>query len=693
MVYVDVLIQTIALLLCLTTPGYFLLSRFIGDTTWISLPPAMRFAWSWTVSSILIALVSSLFFLLPKIYVQGIAWATLVFSLTIGIIGLRRIFAGNFDKLEIYGIGIFFLILAVCIASYPLSPYPSQLSVGYGDPPSYYRVATNILNKHHPVLDFRIGDFPGENYLPPVLFPLLVLVTSFFLNFFQDSSYVLGLFCTISGALSVYFGFSLLRFPGTNQARTLALWTVLIIFSLYLNQNIIHIGLGALTLPTALYILVLSHIMLFPENITRSRQIAMGVLTGLAIIISRPEGFLFFVVLIVSSVLFLVVDSMRLVWKKGMILFTTYFLILALITGLGISIGKKVSPYHTLTLSYVKYSEKDKTFKFAYEAVSFVNHALIKESLGEKWDDEYNPDIVEEIVAHPFQFLNYATKEISASLENEGLMSLFTVCDNETDKLKTGAIVRFPTYSLCAIEVSALEGETTIILLAFCALACMARPKLRVYILFAAFILFFYALFCTNFAFTKRQSTIVFLPLPFVFSWIISRYFLSTRIKSSTTFSSQLEPSLSPIDNSSRTSRILSSTPFYFIVLFFILIALGKPLFLDIFIVYNTRTTSENIAYTPAIETLKKMIKPGMTVASTYPELLGYTLNTSSVGNSLLLPRIEKLIAKYSPDLILIDDFRTANYTDFLEKKRSLPGYKVAAYNPTAKFLVLEKAN
>lgn len=690
MVYVDVLIQTIALLLCLTAPGYFLLSRFIGNTAWASFPPAMRFAWSWTVSSILIALVSSLSFLLPKIYVQGIAWATLVFSLTIGIIGLRRIFAGNFDKLEIYGIGVFFLILAVGLSFYPLSPYPSLLSVGYGDSPSYYRVATNILNKHHPVLDFRIGDFPGENYLPPVLFPLLVLVTSFFLNFFQDSSYVLGLFCTLSGALSVYFGLSLLRFPGTNQARTLILWTVLIVFSLNLNQNIIHLGLGALTLPTALYILVLSHIMLFPENITRARQITMGVLTGLAIIISRPEGFLFFVVLIVSSALFLVIASMRLVWKKGMIFFTAYFLMLILIIGLGVSIGKKVPPYHSLTLSYVKYSEKDKTFKFAYEAVSFVNHALIKQSLGEKWDDEYNPHIVEEIIAHPFQFLVYATKDISESLENEGLMSLFTVCDNETDKLKTGAIVRFPTLSLCAIEISALENETIMILFAFCALACISRPKPKTCILFTAFILFFYAMFCTNFAFTKRQSAAIFLPLPFVFSWIVSRYFLASV---NPAFSGLTEVRSSPIDNSRRTARILSSTPFCFAVLFFILISLGRPLFLDVFIIYKARTTPENTAYIPAIETLKKMIKPGMTVASTYPELLGYTLNTASVGNSLLLPGIEKLIAKYSPDLILIDDFRTPNYTDFLEKKISLPGYKVAIVNPIAKFLVLEKTN
>ena len=138
---------------------------------------------------------------------------------------------------------------------------------------------------------------------------------------------------------------------------------------------------------------------------------------------------------------------------------------------------------------------------------------------------------------------------------------------------------------------------------------------------------------------------------------------------------------------------MLLSTSFYFIFLIFTLIAFSQPLYTYVSHIYKARTSPENVAYIPAIEALKRLVKPGMIVASTYPQLLGYILNTPSVGNFLLYERVDKLIAKYSPDLILIDDFRTQNYMFFTNENATVTGYKIAIDNPIAKFLILDKTN
>lgn len=650
--YMDVSLQTVALLFCLTSPGYFLLSKFIAAETWTSLPPAVRLAYSWTVSSLLISAISALLYFIPQTYAHGIAWLILVASVSSGLVGLKKTFAGNLDKLEVFSLVIFFLILALCALSYPLSPYPSQLSAGYGDPPSYYRVAANIAKQHSPVVDFRIGDYLGEIYLPPIRFPLLVLVGSFFLHIF-NSSHIIGLFCTASGALCFYFGLSLLRFPGANQTKTLVLYAILTVFSLCLNQNIFHIGLGALTLPAAFYILVLSHIILFFENTSSLRQMAMGLVAGIAIIASRPEGFLFFVSLVVSCVLLFVTTSIRFAWKRGAIFFAACFLILSLTIGLGVSLSSKISLDRSLALSYVKYDPKDQIFKFAYgNQWWFLNFAFVKESLGEKGDEEYNPNIVREIATHPFSFIMYATMRIS-ELGPENMMALFI----------------------------------------FCAIICISRPDPRTYALVTAFVLFFYALSCANLSFSNRQSITVLLPLPFVFSWVVSRLFLKSRTRPFAADPGLTETDLSTNTDLAQAHRLLSSIPFYFALLICTLIVFSRPIYIYVSHIYLTRTVPVNVAYTSAIEALRKIIKPGMTVASTYPQLLGYLLDTPSVGNFLLYERVGKLIAKYSPDLILIDNFRTQNYMFFTNENASVPGYKIAVNNPIAEFLVLEKAN
>lgn len=308
--------------------------------------------------------------------------------------------------------------------------------------------------------------------------------------------------------------------------------------------------------------------------------------------------------------------------------------------GFGVSFSKNISLDRNLSLSHLKYFEDTKTFKFAYGSDWWLlNHSFIKESLGEKAEDKHNPNIAGEIAAHPFSFLAYTTKRIKRLL----------------------------------------GVANTSILFILCAIIGISSPNLRTYILVTAFILFFYALLCSNLVFSTRHIITIFLPLPFVCCWAVGRFLSHTKTRSW----------IADYFAQDRQSRISSWVPSYPIFLIFILVVLGTSFHK----IHKVRTDPENTAYLPPIKSLKQIIKPGMTVASTYPQLLGYVLNTRSVGNMLLLETIDSLISKYSPDLILFDDRRLKYFTKFKLNGKYPPGYKVVVDDPASTFLILQKTN
>lgn len=373
------------------------------------LPLPLRLVENWIFGTALIAAVQALSFLFPVYAMRGIAWCYA--ALVVAMLIRRRKFLSELS-LKTIPLSCFLPLLflmalgAISIGLLIVSPYPGPVTAGYGDLPSYYRIAQNLSEGRFPLIDFRVGDYAGEMYTPPLKFPLLLLVSSFF-HYFFPSRYVLEVYSMCSGFL--LFGLFLLRPAKTHPFKHRLVRVFLFVGITTGFSLLLQIVLGALILPATLFLgYFIFAKRFYPDagNIAFWQRLLVLVL----LFIARPEGALL-------AMLFASFAGLEWLWGRHVAVKIACAIgLLGGLTALVVN-AAHIRLGSELPENFLAYDTRCGEFHLKPRYWWMVNWEQSRQSLGEKGEDLSNPAIVVEITQHPAAFAAWLTE---GAMDNVG---------------------------------------------------------------------------------------------------------------------------------------------------------------------------------------------------------------------------------------------------------------------------------
>lgn len=417
--------------------------------------------WDWLLGSAAICALESLQFFLPAAIMHALAWLVLIACLCQVALVVRR---ANLQtplstrrervakSIPLVLLGSLVIVFSIGFAGVP---YPGPLGAGYGDMPSYYRVAQNLASSHLPYFDFRFGDFPNETYPLPLGYPLPTLIAAFFLHYFPDSHVVLELYCLLCSA----FCLVAIAWPNDDKASNSTSHTlrILLAYAIFTGTStVLHIALGAVTWPTALFFTLLLQQLVSKAKPSGARGVA--ILVGLlALYISRPEGAVLAGLLLLAIAGF-VFDMLPRIAKFGGI---------AAIASMGILIAEKFQDFQFpsgFCLRYITYDQTKESFVSPYFQYWWqVNWHLAFESVGMSSASFGNTRALQEIVMQPFAFAKFLAVDCVLQLGWPFVLSF------------TGSGLAL--YALCGKSTAA--RRSVLICLAFIPLVAAFNPAFR----------------------------------------------------------------------------------------------------------------------------------------------------------------------------------------------------------------------
>jgi len=626
---IGVLLQGLVAAAGFLLPGLWVLQG-IGGNAARKLPAAYRLGLAYLVSSLVLGAYQALSLLfLPAAASRAAAWVYLA-AVVLGTLGggwrvCRTVFAGAgaWERRTWWLLGGLFV---AWLSLMPLSPYPSQLTVGLGDRPAYYRLAANLVNGKGWLLDCYFGDFAGGTLPYLASQPLPVFATTFLLQIFGVNGHSLSVYCAVAGILHVAL---LARFVAraASPRRAGAVMLGAAVAALAVPIYMQTVGIGVTTVPGALAFLLVAVFAVDRGTPARWRLpvFALGVAFMLVV---RPEACILALLFAVLYPLLCVLRApRRRVWQRAVVV--------ALLLAAGVAGWWKLptlvrhvpAGMRNLSVFYVRYDPGTRAFAPMYSPWWKINKELCRANLSADGAamPRYNEDIAAEIKAHPLAFAEYMRARFAS--------------------------VAWRSASAVIIDSYLAWEPVVTILVALVILFAFADPRNVVVLLIVLANMLLLPL--VNAGYSARHM------LPFV-------------------------PVLYAL-----FARAVLARPSWMLKRLAVAVscALVGLSVLDIALV---RRDWFNRMYTPLLDDVAALVEPGDVVATSYPPLLASEIGCSTVGGSWLTPNLNGLIERFAPDIILVDNCREGykNYAALEKKDFAIEGYVLVRHEPRLHYAI-----
>lgn len=640
--YFLVTIQGLLALACFTIPGVALLAFLSrGLPKW---PFAFTMAVSCLLSSLLIACIQfiSLSLLSPahsRLVALVLVVAAFVYLSVRGRDVLWSAFSGTrlwerLSMLFLLSVYLFWLL------TMPLSPYPSHLSVGLGDPPAYFRAAANLVAGRGWSPDYFIGDYLG-GYLTYIKSqPLLVLITTFFFQLFGVNWFSLYVYDAMTGVILLYLLSSLICVSAVGvlkDRKTVLIVTMLVTL---IPAHFLLMGLGAVTIPGSLAFLTLAAVATTSLCPVVAKRIAVGA-SAFFLLFVRPEAV--FLLMVTIGVYFL--RGIAKTWhiRRAFRFLSLAGLLLLLVLAwarLPDLVNNLPRTTKGIAVSYLRFDPGTGRFVSLFTPWWRLNQNLSRLNFQD-----------------PSMAFNLANSKIGIELRNHPVQFLIYLVEQLPEQIRTFAqTVGLPELSAGVAFV--IWG----VLLALMLVKPGGRPL-------AAIVLVFLLVGPTlNPLLTVRHLLIV----------------------SPAVIALSLQP-------------ILQRWPLFLPRIGFIKKNFGRWLFVGamtaalVLVFWNAshlvavRADPANHTYERILEDLERVTSKTDVVASSYPQFITCVTGRPSVGTTWLTENINQIIKACSPDFIVVDNARgdEPNYTVLLhEHGGRIAAYEPLIHNPAGKYII-----
>lgn len=648
-----VVIQGLFGLVVLTMPGVALLS-IASRWRLPQWPFAFTLAASFVLSSLLIAGLQTVSLTLLRPSVSRLAaWlfvlTMLFYVCRTGWKSAREAYrpVGIWER---FSIAIVAAIVLLWLSLMPLSPYPSQISVGLGDPPGYYRAAANLVAGRGWAADYFVGDYVGSTLSYITAQPILVLITTLFFQIFGANGYSLYVYDAVAAGVLIYLLASLVCL--TPKATVVdgrhILWLTAAIS--LAPTHFILFGLGIITAPGALAFLTATAFWISQVAPTASRYFIVAA-SAILLFWVRPEALLLAILLVafcgVSTLLTIRQISQL---ARSTLLVGCLAASVALWVNLPTLVDVLPAAAKGLAVSYLKFDSVSGRFAPMYDPWWQLNRQLSRANFLDEGAVESiaNASIGWELRAHPVSFLRYLLDRLpSTSLLFARAVSLPEI----------QSYGRFFWLG----EMTALVILGTLLVLA--AIDSQSRP------IVAAITGFLLLLPLLNLAADVRHVLIV---SPVIVG-------LSLRSVLRQLKSSKPRGLFAVFPDTPKQATIA-------VMLAVILILL----LVDSVTLIRIRTDRANQSYVNILHDIEAITSPDDVVASSYPQLITCVTGRRSIGATWLTENIELIIRKYHPDFILVDNARDGvwNYTLLEKNGLTIPGYVPVIHNRTQNYVI-----
>ena len=289
----------------------------------------------------------------------------------------------------------------VWIILIPLSPYPSQITIGYGDSPAYCRTASNLAYGNGLVEDYFIGDYLGGkyNYLTS-MGALPVLVTGYLYMVFGINGFSFPVSQIWYGIIVIILLADLIGRDAFSH-RQGWLWGAGLFFLIWPFSSF-HIGMGSSVTMLALGSVFLIYCFL-RDDLPRILKVCGMILASSTMFISRPEGF-------VLGSLLLGLMSIAFFWKRKIpyIHFITLILVLGIIFGVTNVLDNLPLKFKNGSLFTLKFNPISDVFRHSSSDWSVFNHSLCRYYLaGGSFASSVNQHMGQLISIYPLQFAQF----------------------------------------------------------------------------------------------------------------------------------------------------------------------------------------------------------------------------------------------------------------------------------------------
>lgn len=466
--YALAVLQGVLGIICFTMPGMALLSQ-AGRRRLPAWPFAVILAASFILSSLLIAalqLISiTLFPPAASRFVARMVTAVIFFYLC--RTGWKQLATAcrQMGPWERGALATVAAVVLVWLLLMPLSPYPSQLTLGLGDLPGYYRVVTNLVEGRGWTEDYFIGDYLGGGYAYIKAQPILVLVSTMLFQIFGTNWYAVNTYNILAAGLLLYLVGSFVCMgvgPTITDGKRILLFTVGVTL---VPAQFVLFGLGVVSAPGALAFLTLTTFAITFLTPAALRRLIIGACLVFLTWV-RPEASLL-------AVLWIMCYGVKWLWSqpwrrrlaRPMILAACLLAPVLLWANLPTAMATIQSRFDGLWIFYLKFDAAQGGFAMMYNPWSDYNRRITRANFLEDGAKEAmgNPAIGREMRAHPVAFVQFLLSHLD---ENVPLMwQVVSFSTSEPRDLRLTAF-KILLVSLLVLGIMEAQSRVTVLVIA-----------------------------------------------------------------------------------------------------------------------------------------------------------------------------------------------------------------------------------
>jgi len=627
--------------IALTMPGMVLLHLARGRTV-LAWPPAFLLAASFVFSSLILAGVQRLSFALPSAAAARlVTWAFIVSTALYTVWKGWRLAWESIRGMGFWGrisLGLVAATVLFWIALMPLSPYPSHLTMGLGDPPAYYRAAANLVAGRGWATDYFVGDYASGSLSYLSAQPIQVLVTTFFFQVFGVNWHSLYVYDALAGGVAVCLLASFVCLASKESASDGRHIPLLTLAFLLLPTHFILFGLGVMTAPGALAFLTLAAFCI--EDLPPARLRTLVIAACVVFLFwARPETRLLAVLLVAF---WGVQKFLSARWPRASIRLGMGVIVVAVLWAhLPDLVDSLPQTVRGLCVFYVQYDPTVDRFVCMYDD---LNRVLSRANFlgGGAVEKLPNRSLGDELCSYPVAFLRYLL--VWTPYGARTLLAAVSVPDWFPSWQKFVPLnVPFAALFICL----ALERRNRLILAVMAIFLLLLIPVFN----FLAGVRHVLAISPVLMALSLRAV---------LRRWGAGLGSLSIRIPA---------------------GRWLA------------LAAVALVLFADARKLIGVRLGPGDRTYVPILKAVQEQTAPTDVIACNYPQLITCVTGRRSLGATWLTENLDLIIPKFNPDFVLIDNGRTRKENDYIlftvRMDGRLPGYEIVAHSEERQFVLL----
>ena len=529
------------------------------------------------------------------------------------------------------------------LAAMPLSPYPSQATMGLGDPPTYYHAAAMLAAGRGWAPAYFAAGYPGGLVSYVQTHPVPPLVTAFFFHVFGTNWHSLFVFDAIAALLLVHLAAAVVRGEGERREGDGPHVLLLAAALLLVPGHFVLFGLGVVTVPGALCVLTLAALGANGKVEPRARRLVVGATVALMLLV-RPEAALLAVLLGVAfGVRWLLVGGRLRRWARGAALGACAAAAAGAWLGLPALAGRLPRGWESLSVFFLRYDPAGGRFVETVNPWWEYNRRMCRANF--TGEDLFASGVANraapaEVRDHPVGFIRYAL----------------------------GGFPHYARFFVRAFTVAQFElrwlagWPSAAVVLVLLALATRNRGGGAVAAAVLAWLLV----------------------LPVLNRGVSVRHML---VVSPTVLALALRPIWARWHG---LLERLAARRECFVAAGAVLLVLAL---LDGRSIIRIRTYAPNTAWVPILRDIERIAGPDDLVATSYPQLVTCVTGRPSVGGTWLTENLDLIVKTRRPEVIVVDDTNDVarNYQALEKLGLRVPGYEAVAHDEARRYIVFRR--